>query len=196
MEVHKTHSSANPDATGSTDLIPQPVETSIAQRPTPIWCCGEMSLVDSWNQVRKREKPEARAFPSVRMQRGRHARAHAHKFPQPGAATACGESSRSSRPTTVLCRTTPGKELFTHPGHVGRCSRHDGSNQCGGKGASYLRSLGGGRTLASMETEEGDLPHRRRTSNSCTGRGNTTRQKQRNCHRVSTQVFLAINRSG
>ena len=54
----------------------------------------------------------------------------------------------------------PGSELTVHdPGHVGCCS--DGSNQCGGKGASYLRSLGGGRTLASLVTEEGDLPHRR-----------------------------------
>ena len=40
-------------------------------------------------------------------------------------------------------------------------SRHDGSNQCGGKGASYLHSLGGGRTLASLGTEKGDLPHGR-----------------------------------
>ena len=35
MEVHRTHSSANPDARGSTDPIPQPVESSIAQRSTP-----------------------------------------------------------------------------------------------------------------------------------------------------------------
>ena len=29
------------------------------------------------------------------------------------------------------------------------------------KGASHLRCLGGGRTFASLDTEEGDLPHRR-----------------------------------
>ena len=59
-----------------------------------------------------------------------------------------------------------------------------------------MRSLGGGRTLASMVTEEGDLPLRWRTGNPCTGRGNTLRQERRNCHRVSTQVFLAIDGSG
>ena len=41
-----------------------------------------------------------------------------------------------------------------------------------------------------MATEEGDFPHRWRTSNPCAGRGDT--QKRRNCHRVSTQVFLAV----
>ena len=40
----------------------------------------------------------------------------------------------------------PGSELTVHdPGLVRCCSRHDGSNQCGGKGASYLHSLGDGR---------------------------------------------------
>ena len=34
------------------------------------------------------------------------------------------------------------------------------SNQCGGQESSYIRSIGGGRTFASMETEEDDLPHR------------------------------------
>ena len=72
-----------------------------------------------------------------------------------------------------------GKGNVHHPGYVGHCSRHDGSNQCGGKGASYIRSLGGGRTLASLGTEEGDLPHRWRTSDSCAGRGVTIRQKRR-----------------
>ena len=35
MEVHKTHGSASSGARGSTDQIPQPVETSIVQRSTP-----------------------------------------------------------------------------------------------------------------------------------------------------------------
>ena len=40
------------------------------------------------------------------------------------------------------------------------------SNQCGGQESSYIRSIGGGRTFASMETEEDDLPHRERISSS------------------------------
>ena len=38
-----------------------------------------------------------------------------------------------------------------------------------------------GRTRESMVTAEGDLPHRWRISKSCEGRGDTLRQKRRNC---------------
>ena len=52
----------------------------------------------------------------------------------------------------------PGSELLTILDMLNVASRSDGRNQCGGKGAGYLRSLGCGRTLASLGTEEGDLP--------------------------------------
>ena len=125
-----------------------------------------MSLVEYSNQLRKRGKPDARAFPSVRMQR-RKARtsSRTHKFPKLVLATACepepqtihitdntcttNQSSRSSWPTAVLCRTHQTSELFTILDTLD-IARHDGGNQRGGKGAGYIRSLGGGRTLTSL----------------------------------------------
>ena len=79
---------------------------------------------------------------------------------------------RPTSQTTMQGTRVPGHHgplLFSCRTHRARscspswtCSRHDGGSQRGGKGAGYMR-LGGGRTLASMETEEGDLPHRWRT---------------------------------
>ena len=56
-----------------------------------------------------------------------------------------------------------------------------------------IRGLGGGRTPASVGTEEGGLPHRWRTRYPCTGRNDTTRQEWRDCHRVSTRALLDID---
>ena len=56
MEVRKTHSSANPDARGSTDPVPQPVETSIAQRSTPdlvLWSDEPGGLLEPAQEERK-----------------------------------------------------------------------------------------------------------------------------------------------
>ena len=56
MEVHKTHSSANPDARGSTDPIPLPVETSTAQRSTldlVLWSDEHGGLLESSQEERK-----------------------------------------------------------------------------------------------------------------------------------------------
>ena len=55
------------------------------------------------------------------------------------------------------------------PEHVGCCSWHDGGNQCGGKGASCIQWSAVVEHLQSLGTEEGDLPHRRRTSDPSTG---------------------------
>ena len=151
------------DARGSRDPVTHP------QRTAPdlvLWSDepGEYS-----NQLRRKGKPEERASQLVRIQRRRPTQAS-----EIGVAVACepeprtihitdnhtkSQNSRSSWRTTASCRMH--LPVSCCPGHVGCCSRYDGSNQCGGKGASYIRSLGGGRTLASLGTEEGDLPHRR-----------------------------------
>ena len=146
------------------------------------WSCGVMSLVEYSNQLRKKGRPEARAFPSVRMQRRRpRTSSHTH-VSEIGAATAC-----EPEPQTIHITDNPRKNLSSgsswpttrqgvvhNPGHVGCCSRHDGGNQ---------------------RTEESGLPYRWRTGNPRTGRGNTIRQERRNCHRMSTQVFLTIDGS-
>ena len=83
-----------------------------------IWCCGVMSLVEFSNQIRKRGKPEAGAFPSVRLQRRRpptSSHAHVsetetiHITDNPSK----NQSSRSSWPSAALCRDAPGKQLST-----------------------------------------------------------------------------------
>ena len=59
MEVRKTHSSANPDARGSTDPIPQPVETSIAQRSTldlVLWSDEHGGLLEPAQEERRRPR--------------------------------------------------------------------------------------------------------------------------------------------
>ena len=132
------------------------------------------------------EESEARGKRSHRSERSgeSHARALTHKFPK--LVQLLRASKRRQRPTsqTTMQRTRVpdhhGRLLFFagrtrqgavhHPAHVGHCTRHDGGNQRGGKEVGCIRSLGGGRTFASMETEEGDLPHRWRTGNPCTGR--------------------------
>ena len=81
MEVRKTHGSASSGATGSADPIPQPVETSIAQRSAP-----DLVL---WNQLRKRGKPEARVFPPVRMWQRKPRTSSRTRVSATGAATAC-----------------------------------------------------------------------------------------------------------
>ena len=156
-----------------------------------IWRFGVMGLVECSNQLRKKGRPEARAFPSVRMQRRRPRTSSHIQVSEIGAATAC-----EPEPQTIHITDTSLQGVVHSPEHVGRCSSYDGGNQRGGKGAGYVCSLGGGRTLASTETKEGDLKHRRRTGNPSTGRGNTIRQKRRNCNRVSTQLFLTVDGSG
>ena len=71
-----------------------------------IWCCGVMSLVEYSNQLRKRGKPEARAFPSVRMQRRRpRTSSHTHKFPKLVQLLRASQSRRRSTSQTTLQRT-------------------------------------------------------------------------------------------
>ena len=55
----------------------------------------------------------------------------------------------------------PGSELFTILDMLDVALGMMAAISVEGHGASYLRSLGGGRTLASLGTEESDLPHRR-----------------------------------
>ena len=58
------------------------------------------------------------------------------------------ESGRDVSPTA-------GKQAADLVDSIPRCYQ---SNQCGGKESSFSRSIDGGRTVASMRTEEDDLP--------------------------------------
>ena len=91
---------------------PPPRETSIAQRSTPDLVLWSMSLVEYSNQLRKKGRPEARTFPTVRMQRRRPREIGAAAPCEPEPQTihitdnpTKKQSSRSSWLTTALCRT-------------------------------------------------------------------------------------------
>ena len=63
MEIHKSHASASSGAGGSTDQIPQPVETSIAQRSTPdlvLWRDEPGGVLEPAQEERK---ARGRSFP-------------------------------------------------------------------------------------------------------------------------------------
>ena len=55
----------------------------------------------------------------------------------------------------------PGSELFTVLEMLDVALGMMAATSVEEKGTSYLRSLGGGRTLARLGTDKGDLPHRR-----------------------------------
>ena len=169
-----------------------------------------MSLVDYLNQLKKKGKPEVKASHLVRIQRRRPLTSSLTKVSKTGAVIACepkprtilitdnhtkSQSSQSSWPTTVSSRI----HLVVSCSQSWTCwtllSAY-GGNQRGGKGAIYVRGLGGGRTFASMGSEGSDFPHRWRTNNSSTWRCDSIRQKRRNRHRMSTKVFLTIDGPG
>ena len=211
LEVHRTHGSESSAAQGSRDPTRQPVEASIAQRTAldlVLWSDESGGLLEP---AQEEQKPEARASQLVRIPRRRPRMSLHTQASETGAVIACKEepptihitdnhtesqSSRSSWPTTASCRTHLTVSCSQSWICWRRCSRHDGGNQCGGKGVSNIRSLGGGRTLTSLGMEESDIPYRWPTSNSSTGRCDSTRHERRNRHRMSTKVFLTINGSG
>ena len=78
------------------------------------------------------------------------------------------QSYQSSWPTTPSCRTHEMLDIALST---------MAAISIAGKWTRYMGSLGGGRTSASVVSKERGLPHRWRTRNTCTGRGNTIRQE-------------------
>ena len=115
MEFHKPHASASSGARGSTDQISQPDETSMAQRSTPdlvLWSDEPGGVLEPAQEERKEGQRQERSHRT-------HELSHT-QVSEIGAAAACepepqtihitdnpteNQSSRSSWPTPVFCRT-------------------------------------------------------------------------------------------
>ena len=83
MEIQKSHASASSGARCSTDQIPPPVETSMAQRSTPdlVLCSDELGGVLEPAQEDTKARQERSHRPECSGEG--HARAHPHEFPKP-----------------------------------------------------------------------------------------------------------------
>ena len=121
MDVRKTHVSASSGARSSTDQIPQPVETSIAQRSTPdlvLWSDEPGGVLEPAQEERAARGKSVPIGPNA-AEKATHELTYTH-VSETVAATACepepqtihitdnhskNQSSQSSWPTAVVCRT-------------------------------------------------------------------------------------------
>ena len=162
LEVPLTRGSEGSDARGSRDPVAHPVETSIAQRTAPDWVLWSDEPGGLLEPAQEERKARGKSVPigPIRQRKLRTSfRNWCSYCVRAGAADDPHHRQPHKEPEFPIImadccfmQDAPGSELTVHdPGHVRCCSRHHGSNQRGGKGASYLCCLGGGRTLASLD---------------------------------------------
>ena len=138
LEVPQTRGSEGSDARRSRDPVAHPVETSIAQRTAPdlvLWSDEPGRFLEPAQEERKARGKAAHELTHTSFRnwcsncvRARAADDPHHRQPH----------KEPEFPIIMAdyCFTqdAPGSEPVHDPGHVRCCSRHDGSNQCGGKG--------------------------------------------------------------
>ena len=157
MEVRKTHCPASSCALFSTDPIPQPVETSIAQHSPPdlVLCSDEPGgVLEPAQEERKAIGKSVPIGPNA-AEKATHELIHTsfRNWCSYCVRARAADDPHHRQPYKepefpiimadyCFVQDAPGKELFTTL-DVGHCFRHDG-----GISVEEKRPLGGGRTLA------------------------------------------------